>query len=301
VRSDERGWLVKDDKRVYKVPSTASKRPKGGDSIAEAIALEEDDGVNFATVEGRLTDAYQLLYVRVGPGGGSQAWATDEYAASVATAISELPPALDSQLVREINDVNITVSDLRRLHKPETYLNDVAVNAYMALVSLRSNDNKSLRKARYLSSFFADKLQTVSASAEATMWRNPLGPDQDTQLVFIPIHVKRVHWALLIIDIPAGVATVYDPMGLRHAMSIATLAVNWIRHKLKMPRWSCEVKEAPACWGRQCDSFSCGLYVCVAACMVAMGATPLMEADMVPLSRRGMVAALLRGVLSPSA
>ena len=166
--------------------------------------------------------------------------------------------------------ITLKKPDLIRLHDCQM-LNDEIVNFYFGWIQHRAPKSK---KAYCFSSFFFDKLSEGGHPA-VTRWTRKVEIFKHG-LVFIPVHVKPLHSALIVIDMKLCSLKFYDSLGgvcifQTHLASIKS----WMEHEHLLR------KTKPLSWEHwkqgladniplQTNGSDCGVYMCEYARCLAM-------------------------------
>eukprot|EP01053_Blabericola_migrator_P000083 Blabericola_migrator_1__82@NODE_101_length_14318_cov_135_243281_g28_i1_p5_GENE_NODE_101_length_14318_cov_135_243281_g28_i1NODE_101_length_14318_cov_135_243281_g28_i1_p5_ORF_typecomplete_len499_score66_35Peptidase_C48/PF02902_19/5_1e39Acetyltransf_14/PF03421_16/0_21Peptidase_C5/PF00770_18/1_2Peptidase_C5/PF00770_18/2_7e02_NODE_101_length_14318_cov_135_243281_g28_i1993311429 len=129
-------------------------------------------------------------------------------------------------VVSEIDSVQITTRDLRCL-LPGEWLNDEVINAYMNLLNARTrmveegSAHDYCVKAYYWNTFFYSSLTGETSSGQreysysrVKRWTSRKKIDVFSyDLLLIPLHVQKIHWALGAVDFKSKLVFFFDSLG----------------------------------------------------------------------------------------
>lgn len=217
-----------------------------------------------------------------------------------------------NKLLGEVANIEITV-DLIRCLRPRTWLNDEAINYYMAMLEDRSkrmvadpNVPKQKKvKAIFFNTFFMPKLagrgQQKYAYRSVKRWTKKKKVDIFTlDRVIMPVHVGEAHWCLASFNMKTRVLEYYDSLFFENSWAIECLQKylkDEHQDKKKKPltdKWTVKIyghSEIP----NQSNGCDCGVFTCMFADCLGEGRDFNFVQEDMELLRRKMVLAILDG------
>lgn len=125
--------------------------------------------------------------------------------------ISKLSSYKMNDVVSKINLEEITKDQLVSLNGP-TWLKDNVINCYMALIMERCKEKQDLAKVYGFNTFFFSAYSEHGYS-RVKRWTRKVDLFS-FDMILIPVHVKKMHWCLAVIDFKKKTIFYYDSMNL---------------------------------------------------------------------------------------
>ncbi|GAB0495956.1 hypothetical protein MMPV_007266 [Pyropia vietnamensis] len=177
--------------------------------------------------------------------------------------------------VVQVGSVPITRGDVDRLLS-RRWLNDEVVNAMCTLMQWRNERTVAVEplapRHHFFNSYFFAVLSPRGGYAYERVQRwtqnvNVLGCDK----LFFPVNLRNSHWALVAVDMRAGLVSLYDSLGVRNR-DVCAVIVRWLADEAQRthsPAWEWTVV-APWC-RKQENADDCGVFMLQNMNYLAMG------------------------------
>lgn len=187
----------------------------------------------------------------------------------------------------------ISGEDIRRL-KPSCWLNDEIVNAYMALLSARSEGaaksnggviangmSVKVPKTRIMNSFFFSRLveynkregRTKYDYSRVKRWTRRFDVFS-YDMMLIPINQQNLHWTLGLVNFKDKTVEHLDSMGTGGSESVREHLMQWVRDEaadkkkdIELSKWKGRAIDVPM----QENSDDCGVFLCKYADFLCRG------------------------------
>ena len=161
---------------------------------------------------------------------------------TTAASTSTSPPASTSSHRQPI--VIKRPSDLRKNKEmqtlnPDRWVDSVIINVYLQLIAARSRHDPSLPHVAFLASFFWTNVTDKSMRRDGVDYVDQYlrgNKISDYDLIFIPIHLHRNHFALICIDYAQRTFTCYDSFARNDSMLESAQKVLDYFQKIHFPR-----------------------------------------------------------------
>lgn len=228
-------------------------------------------------------------------GSGKGTCMTSPFAPLTGVAIKRLRSVMadGSNQYRQLSKVDgcvITGEDLRRL-KPENWLNDEIVNAYVQLLSARGEEARSKEKTngttsklpnvKAMNSFFYAKLVEYDRKEQAAVYKyqrvrrwTKKFDSFSYDLLLVPINQENVHWTLGVIDFKTKTIYHLDSMATGGSPTICDNLLMWVRDeaadkgkRFEIDEWQTELRSVPV----QRNTDDCGVFLCKFADFLCRG------------------------------
>lgn len=148
----------------------------------------------------------------------------------------------------QINNIQLLYTDFLRL-KPEGYLNDDVINAFMSLLQQKHEKNY----------YFDTKFMFEYENYGLKKINQKIIDSSET--LFIPIlnYKKNSHWILIVVDKKKKIMTCFDSCIKKKSKNYAEKYLNLVREFLGGQQWTMFFDEKTP---QQNNKYDCGMYVC---------------------------------------
>ncbi|KAH7725667.1 sentrin/sumo-specific protease [Aphelenchoides avenae] len=267
------------------VPSSSTKRP---------FVKTDADGVKDA--KRAKLDKKKMTVNRA---------SVDEHKRFVKQVFSLPDSEWEETQVAKVGKEVVSLKDLGTI-MPKQFLNDVAINAYMDMITARSHEYSFLPKVYNFSTFFYESLSSNGYAAVRKYTRRVRIFEHD--LLLVPMHDRaQWHWTLAAIDLKRKRVTHYDPLEADANAELYTPAcLGVLRNYLKsecedklsqtfdFDGWTFDnAKDVP----RQRNDFDCGVFVCQYADCLSRDQPIRFNPVQAPNVRRRMIYEVCHGKL----